>query len=278
MLVNGIPADLKCRDQWVIWNLGRRGNGWAKQPLMPSGKRASVTSPSHWSSFDDVSSIYAMGACDGIGFCLSGDGLVFVDYDSTGDALEASDLGALAVKGWTERSPSGRGLHTVVIAEKRHSGCRYTPDHPKIKAVEIYDDRRFFTVTGHTVGTCTELLENQVDIDRLVRQMPGKRDIKTYPSTTYQTDEEVLRRMMRSPQWVKIARLWSGIGVSDHSSADLSLMNHIGYWANYDPEVMERLFSASALGQRSKWQDRGDYRERTVRRAIQPSTEHVGDG
>ena len=54
-------------------------------------------------------------------------------------------------------------------------------------------------------------------------------------------------------------------------------MNHIGYWVNYDPEVMERLFSASALGQRSKWQDRADYREITVRRAIQPSIEQMGD-
>ena len=244
---------------------------------MPCGKRASVTNPRHWSSFDAVSSIYAMGACDGIGFCLSGDGLVFVDYDSAGDTLEAGDLGALTVNGWTERSPSGRGLHTVVIAQKPRSGTRYTPDHPRIKAVEIYDDRRFFTVTGHTVGTCIELVENQVDIDRLVRQIPGKRDIQAYPSRTHQTDEEVMRRMMGSQQWSKIARLWSGKGVSDHSSADLSLMNHIGYWTNYDPEVMERLFSASALGQRSKWRDRPDYRERTVRRAIQSSTEQVGD-
>ncbi len=94
---------------------------------------------------------------------------MFVDYDSTGDTLEPDDLGALTVKGWTERSPSGRDLHSVVIAQKPFSGCRYTSEHPKIKAVEVYDDRRFFTVTGHTVGTCTELLENQVDIDRLVK-------------------------------------------------------------------------------------------------------------
>ena len=43
-------------------------------------------------------------------FCLAGDGLVFVDYDSAGDRLESDDLGDLSVRGWTERSPSGKGL------------------------------------------------------------------------------------------------------------------------------------------------------------------------
>jgi primase-polymerase (primpol)-like protein len=36
---------------------------------------------------------------------------------------------------------------------------------------------------------------------------------------------------------------------------------------------MERLFSRSGLGQRDKWRDRPDYRERTIQKAISDARE-----
>jgi hypothetical protein len=59
----------------------------------------------------------------------------------------------------------------------------------------------------------------------------------------------------------------------DESSSDLALMNDLAFWTGCDPGRMERLFSHSALGQRGKWRDRHDYRERTIKAAIAGCTD-----
>ena len=263
-----IPSELKEKGRWVLWRAKKREAGWAKAPLMPNGRPASVSDRRCWSSFDEVWLAYTDGRYDGIGFCLAGDGLVFVDYDAADAPLTVQDLGSLAVRGWTERSPSGKGLHTVVIARKANSACRYTPNNPKVKAVEIYDDRRYFTVTGHTDGSCVDLWKNQVDINRLFEHMPKKVIGKPFTGNALLSDDEVLESMMASRQWLKISPHWFGEGVTDHSSADLSLLNHLAYWTNNDPIAMERLFGASALGQRDKWRKRADYRSMTIEKAL----------
>ena len=263
-----IPSELKGKDRWVLWRAKKREDGWAKAPMIPNGRSASVSDSRCWSSFDEVWVAYADGGYDGIGFCLAGDGLVFVDYDAADAPLTVQDLGSLAVRGWTERSPSGKGLHTVVIALKPDPTCRYTPDNSKVKAVEVYDDRRYFTVTGHTVGSCVDLWTNQVDINRLFDQMPAKEIYPQSAGKAFFSDDEILERMMASRQWLKISPLWFGEGITDHSSADLSLLNHLAYWTNNDPAAMERLFAASALGQRVKWRERPDYREMTIEKAL----------
>ena len=52
------------------------------------------------------------------------------------------------------------------------------------------------------------------------------------------------------------------------SDADLALLDIIGWGCGYRPDQMERIFSASALGRRDKWQERPDYRQRSIRRAL----------
>ena len=268
VLREGIPQELQHHDRWVLWQSQPRGNGLAKVPVWPNKQFASVNNPERWSSFDDVWSAYQSGRFSGLGFCLAGDGLVLVDYDSAGDRLEPSDLGDFEVRGWTERSPSGNGLHTVVIARKPVMECRFKPRNSKIKEVEVYDRDRYFTVTGHTVGDCSELWDNQVDIDRLCRNFPQKHQARYVATESTILDEQIWEKMMSSSQAGKILGLWSGEGVTDHSAADLALMNHLAYWTGNDPVAMERLFGMSALGQREKWRDRSDYRRRTIERAL----------
>jgi putative DNA primase/helicase len=47
--------------------------------------------------------------------------------------------------GYTELSPSGTGIHIIVRGELPGSGNRKGP-------LEMYDKKRFFTVTGHGLG------------------------------------------------------------------------------------------------------------------------------
>lgn len=268
VLREGIPLELQRHDRWVLWQSQTQGNRRAKVPVRPNKQFASVNNPENWSSFDDVWSAYQSGGFSGLGFCLLGDGLVFVDYDSAGDRLESDDLGDLSVRGWTERSPSGNGLHTVVIATKPVTECRFKPENSKIKEIEVYDRDRYFTVTGHTVGDCNELWENQVDIDRLCANLARQRQSPCIGTQSMIPDEQIWEQMMSSSQARKILGLWSGEGVTDHSAADLALMNYLAYWTGNDPLAMERLFGMSALGQREKWRDRSDYRRRTIDRAL----------
>ena len=268
VLREGIPQELQRHDRWVLWQSQPRGNGLAKVPVRPNKRCVSVNNPDHWSDFDSVWNAYQSGGFSGLGFCLAGDGLVFVDYDSAGDRLEPDDLGDLSVRGWTERSPSGNGLHTVVIARKTVAGCRFKPQNSKIKEIEVYDRDRYFTVTGHMAGDGDELWDNQVDIDRLCRNFPQRHQSPCVVTESTIPDEQIWEKMMSSSQARKILGLWSGEGVTDHSAADLALMNHLAYWTGNDPVAMERLFGMSALGQREKWRDRLDYRRGTIGRAL----------
>ena len=268
VLHEGIPLELQRHDRWVLWQSQPRGNGLAKVPVRPNKQLASVTNPNHWSSFDGVWGAYQSGGFSGLGFCLAGDGLVFVDYDSAGARLDPSDLSDFSVRGWTERSPSGNGLHTVVIARKPVVECRFKPQNSKIKEIEVYDRDRYFTVTGHTVGDCHELWDNQVDIDRLCGNFPQRHQSPCVVTESTIPDEQIWEKMMSSSQAGKILGLWSEEGVADHSAADLALMNHLAYWTDNDPVAMERLFGMSALGQREKWLKRFDYRRRTIERAL----------
>ena len=135
VLREGIPLELRRHDRWVLWQSRPRVNKLAKVPVRPNKQFASVNNPEHWSDFESVWDAYQSDGFSGLGFCLVGDGLVFVDYDSAGDRLESDDLGDLSVRGWTERSPSGNGLHTVVIARKPVVECRFKPQNSKIKEV-----------------------------------------------------------------------------------------------------------------------------------------------
>src|SRR5689334_14270962 len=60
----------------------------------------------------------------------------------------------------------------------------------------------------------------------------------------------------------------------DDSKADFALMCALLFWTQGDTGRAERLFSESKLGQREKWRQRPDYRERTITNAAQQVTEY----
>jgi hypothetical protein len=146
-------------------------------------------------------------------------------------------------------------ITACLLTFRGHVGVGYARDH-------------YFTVTGHTVGECDELWDNQVDIDRLCRNFPRRHQAPSVETQSKVPDEQIWEKMMSSSQAGKILRLWSGEDVTDHSAAYLALMNYLAYWTGNDPLATERLFGMSALGQREKWRDRLDYRRRTIDRAL----------
>jgi len=128
----------------------------AKRPLAGPSRLASVTDPATWRSWHGVRQA-TEGS--GIGFVLTGAGLVCVDLD---DALDdgrplpwCAELLATCPATWVEVSPSRRGLHVWgrgVVGKGRRTTIGDG-------GVEVYDRGRYITVTGERFSSTSTLAE-----------------------------------------------------------------------------------------------------------------------
>jgi primase-polymerase (primpol)-like protein len=149
---DGIPEELKIRSQWVNWRYAWDGKKWTKHPYNPrTGRRASSTDLLTWSPFADVLKAYEAGLYCGVGFVFcSGDPYTGIDLDGCRDS-ESGEIELWAAQivrafdTYTEVSPSGEGVHIIVKGELPGRGG-------KRKYIEMYDMKRFFTVTGYVVS------------------------------------------------------------------------------------------------------------------------------
>jgi putative DNA primase/helicase len=142
---SNIPAELRELERWVLWNKD-------KHPLQPSGKPASVSDPSTWSSFGEVMSAYRNRSITGKPFL--GVGFVFtendpycgIDLDGVMDENGVIKPEAQTIidkmDSYTEVSQSGHGIHIIVKGKKPSNWCRR-------ENVEIYDKGRYFALTGN---------------------------------------------------------------------------------------------------------------------------------
>ena len=153
VLVDGIPAALKAVPRWVNWLYDHRYGKWTKVPYMATSptRKADSMNPATWSTLADSLATYRSGAMDGIGFVL-GDGWVGYDYDGAPTSRPRRTIRTL--NSYTERSPGGVGIHTLVCGTKPGPHCR-TGDH------ELYDRGRYFTVTGHRLPELPATVEDR---------------------------------------------------------------------------------------------------------------------
>ncbi len=151
-----IPDELKVRPQWVNWRAVAKDNSKLdKHPYNPrTGLRASTTDLLTWSTFEEVMEALDGGAYDGIGFVFcSADPYTGIDLDGCVD-ISAGDTARIAkwareiieeFGSYVEVTPSGTGLHIIVKGELPGRGGNRD-------SIEMYDMKRFFTVTGRVLG------------------------------------------------------------------------------------------------------------------------------
>jgi len=145
---DGIPEELKPRPQWVGWRLEERDGDVTKVPYTPrTGCKASTTDLMTWRTFEEA--MAGLEQFDGVGFVFcSGDPYVGIDLDNCVDP-ETSRIQPWALQiieglnSYTEFSPSGKGIHIIVKSK--------IPSAVKRAEIEMYDTKRFFTITGHVV-------------------------------------------------------------------------------------------------------------------------------
>ena len=143
---SAMPAELCSVPRWVVWK-------GAKVPYCATAadSTASVTEPNTWATFDQAHTAYEEGGYSGVGFVLSGDGIVGVDLDkcvTEGQPAPAA-LGLLDRVGceYIELSPSGTGLRGFGYGDNI-TGRR---GHLDGVNVELYSSKRYLTVTGRAI-------------------------------------------------------------------------------------------------------------------------------
>lgn len=266
-----IPTEMRQYRQWVCWRYEDRNSPKpTKVPYDPrNGHLASVTDPNSWCDFD-MAVAYAQipnSPYDGIGFVLTKfDPYTFIDLDDTqGDtvSLERQQKIFKEFDSYSERSPSGQGLHIIVKGN--------IPAGRRRSHIEVYSSERYMTMTGDIFHD-KPIEERQSLTHMLWAQMGGGAGENVYhkgdaPET--ETDEQVITRALAAVNGDKFKTLldgqWQGIYPSQ-SEADFAFIDIIAFYTQSKVQIA-RIFRRSILGQRDKAQ-RGDYVDKMILRAF----------
>jgi RecA-family ATPase len=156
-------AELADQRQWVGWKLENHDGRTTKVPYMPCGNRkASSTDSATWSSYPECAQACVAGKVDGVGFVFTGTPYTGIDLDHCIDAGgRPNDLAVGVVQNlasYTERSPSGDGLHIIARGDLPE-GARSSRD----LGIEMYSEGRFFTMTGLAWADAPETIEERSD-------------------------------------------------------------------------------------------------------------------
>jgi putative DNA primase/helicase len=305
------PAEPKALPQWGVWKREEREGKPTKVPYSPrTGKHARVNDPKTWSTFAEAVEAYEKGGYAGLGFVFrrvdpaGNDGrqdaggistLVGIDLDKcrnqeTGEIDSRVLTIVKQIGSYTEVSPSRTGLHIWVV------GC-LPPGGRRKGYIEMYDQGRFFCVTGHHLpDTPTTIEERTGELARLHAEVFGSQHARFKPNGARPSgnpsnaltlnDEELLEKARKAKDGELFRRLWDGdhTGYPSQSEADQVLCNKLAFWCDRDHARIDRFFRRSGL-MREKWDkkhysDGRTYGEGTIAKAIAgtPATYSPGNG
>jgi putative DNA primase/helicase len=258
LFTDNIPKELTITPQWVSWSgtLGQNGK-MSKIPINPrSGRFAQTNASGSWGAFEEAVQFSRQHNLPGIGFVFTeNDDFVGIDLDDCFDT-KAGSIKAEAqeiinrLDSYTEISPSGRGVH-IIAKGKLPVGGR------KAGKVEIYDDRRFFTITGKTLnGSLVGVKDRPKEILEFYHDIfPAPEKKLPSSSNRAEVDDRILIEMAKGAENAqKFKCLWEGdfSAYPSHSEADLALCQILAFWTGRDAERIDRLFRQSGL-YRAKW-------------------------
>ena len=287
---------LKC---WILYRLELCGNRMKKIPVNPKdGKAISVSESEYWTDYDTAMAAQQKINANGVGVVFNEapiEGklhLTGIDIDHCLDAAANSatpvalEIGK-NLNSYTEVSPSGTGLHILVLSavSASYKNQEY--------GIEIYSRKRFFTFTGNRIPSLNpDICDRTVQLEEIIvkyfpNRNPCHKSKKTNPPTcglfgcaTSEEDNKILAKMFKSRNGEKLKNLFYGdikAFHNDHSRADFALACHLSYWTNNNLPQIERLFRKSGL-MRPKWDSlRGSstYGQLTVQKAIEANKHKI---
>jgi putative DNA primase/helicase len=276
-----VPEELRTGQQFVCWREAIRKGKRTKPPVNAhTGKDAKSDNPETWATLDEAVACYQKhkNTLYGVGRVFDpGDGMIGIDFDDCLDEHGELIPDHPAAKwlsrlnSYTEISPSGTGVKVWVHASHDLGG--QTGRNNKDKGVEIYRERKYFTLTGQRFSRFSAKVEHrQAQVEELYREIfppkepPASRPADAVPPAPDSTDADIIARASKARNGAKFYALWSGdiSGYGSQSEADAALCALLWFWTG-DRQTVRRLFGQSVLGQREKWQRR-DYQEATLDR------------
>jgi putative DNA primase/helicase len=263
-----VPEELRNTNQWLVWKLINKGK--EKPAKVPhdakTGQPADPTNPASWCSC--VVAVNAFGInpfYTGVGFAFTeADPYTGIDIDDCRDK-ETGELGTWAkeiiamLDSYTEVTPSGTGIH--IIVKGKAPGQRQ-----RTSKIEMYSQKRYFTITGERIGECNTVEDRQEQIERLYQlvfeEVPELPQTQAKPRDDLKlervraiTDEKLIVRASRKENF---KYLWDGSTAAyadDASRATAALLMMLAYWTRADAARMDKLFRQSGL-MRKKWDDK----------------------
>ena len=255
------PQELKDLPQWVLWRYQTiRGKDKPKKPpLQINGKAASVSEPQTWTTY--AAAINALDTqpdrYQGIGLMLQG-GLVVIDLDNCLTTVNGQRRITKAARqiydrahSYTEISPSGKGLH-IFLFGRLPAEAGATLDGMKTAQGEIYERKRYITVTGERIGSATTIRHDQDAINAICDLLRPKKPEQPRQETPHQerqaakqtqrtrytsrlNDQQVTTKASNAGNAAKFNAAFSGnfeAFYTSKSEAILGLIQMLLYWTN----------------------------------------------
>lgn len=280
-----LPAELRETGLFCCWRYETR-QGTDKPTKVPynprTGGGAQSTNPATFAPLSVALDTMERGGYDGLGVgVFNGLGAIDIDHcvDENGALSDMAFDVLNMVQGYTEFSPSGRGLRILFKATGfEYDKARYYINSQKL-GLEVYiagATQKYVTVTGNAMNPSYPLEERGDKLAAVLEKYmvrPRRAAPAPAPAGAVDLDDaELIARAKRSKNGAAFAALWSGdtAGYQSRSEADIALCNMLAFWTNKDAARMDRLFRASGL-MRDKWtrrQSGSTYGALTIQNAI----------
>lgn len=266
--------------QWVCWVYTERedANGDPHPTKMPIDAKtgepgnAGEGGQDTWSSFETACDFNDTHAhIDGIGYVFSpGDDIYGIDWDDaydpeTGEWIPQVREYIRDIGSYTEISPSGEGAHTIVAGEKPGDDCR--TGLPGDVGIEVYEEGRFFTVTGdHVEFTPTAVATEPVAFEDIYADIFGSSSVDSIHAdvqaqleasvevgdsdrTADLDDSEIIELACNAKNGNDFESLFGGsiAGYESHSEARMAFLFHLAFWTGKDAQQMESIYKESGL-------------------------------
>lgn len=279
--------ELKKQKIWLCWNYIKDEYGKiTKKPISYKNTATGTNEEYHktWCTYENAKTAKEKYGFDGIGFVIP-KGYWGADIDKRDFEDEITkDILILFYNTYTEKSPSGKGLHIIgkvdltkipknVDGTKLNEKYYQKNPHNKIECYIGGLTNRFFTFTENvivnkSINDCTEQL--LTFLDKYMKKETKETTVIADSDILDMACADIIEIINKSEQAEKFTKLYFDGDISDYSdddsSADMALCDILTFYCGEDFELIDKLFCGSKL-YREKW-NRLDYKQDTIKKAI----------